>query len=150
MATLYLVFCPRKLVRLTDAEYEQMNRRGTIERKQQRNREWSQSERSVLELRRALFWSLILVLGAIGTAVSLGRLYYRFGGLRHAALEELLQYIGTAVLLWATLGKVGWSIQTTSGNSIPEGVNEFVFRVLYVVGSFLIALAITLTYAGTD
>ena len=97
---------------------------------------------------KALFWSLVLVLLSVFAALAVGKMYYLCGGLRKLFIEEILQYSGIAVLLWATLAKVGWDIQTMNGNTIPELVNEWVFRFLYFIGSFLLVLSVSLTFGG--
>lgn len=76
------------------------------------------------------------------------KIYYAFGGSNNPFAEELLQYIGIGVLLWATLANAGWNIQTMNGDTIPELVNEWMFRVLYVIGSFLLVLSVSLTFNG--
>lgn len=147
-AALLLLFWPKKLIQKTNAHYEWMRTEAAIAEKQKLNDPKTQAERSVKQIRNSLFWSFVLVAGAVVTAMLVGRLYFAFGGLPYKKAEEILQYSGIAVLLWATLGKVGWSIQTMNGNTIPELVNEWTFRVLYVLGSFLLALAVSLTFGA--
>ena len=81
-------------------------------------------------------------------ALVAGKLYYVCGGIKNPLVEGLLQYIGIGFLLWATLAKAGWNIQTMNGDTIPELVNEWVFRFLYVIGSFLLVLSVSLTFNG--
>ncbi len=44
--------------------------------------------------------------------------------------------LSAVVLLWAVLAKVGWSIQTMAGDSLPEQLNEVFFRFLMAVGTY--------------
>jgi hypothetical protein len=52
------------------------------------------------------------------------------------------QGIGVTVVLLATLAFVSWGIQTRGGTSMPEKVNNWVLRVLYVVGSSLLIASV--------
>lgn len=149
-ALFLLVFRPRKLIERTNADYKEMNTPGAIQQKQERNQSTSQAERSINQIRSSLFWSFVLVAGAVLVASVIGKVYFALGGARCQTAEEILQYSGIGVLLWATLGKAGWSIQTTNGDTIPELVNELVFRALYVLGSFLLALAVSLAFGASN
>jgi len=53
-----------------------------------------------------------------------------------------LQFGGIGVLLWATLGRAESAIQTLSGGSIPERIDFWLYRILYVVSSFALTLAV--------
>lgn len=56
------------------------------------------------------------------------------------------QGIGVTAVLLATLAFVSWGIQTRGGTTKSEKVNNWVLRVLYVVGSsLLIASVVRLT-----
>jgi hypothetical protein len=59
-----------------------------------------------------------------------------------------LQYIGTAALLWATLGSPGWTIQTIGGESLAEVLNERIHRGLHCFGTFLLSTSIAWGTAG--
>lgn len=149
-ALFMLAFRPSKLIERTKADYQEMNTPGAIQRKQERNQRTTQAERSINQIRSSLFWSFVLVAGAVLAAGIIGKTYFALGGARCETAEEILQYSGIGVLLWATLGKAGWSIQTMNGDTIPELVNEWVFRALYVIGSFLLALAVSLTFGASN
>jgi hypothetical protein len=92
----------------------------------------------------------VLVAGGVVLAGIIGKVYFALGGARCRVVEEIFQYSGIGILLWATLGKAGWSIQTMNGDTIPELVNEWVFRALSVLGSFLLALAVSLAFGASD
>src|SRR5690242_12965563 len=53
-----------------------------------------------------------------------------------SGISSGLQYLGTLIMIWATLGKAGWQIQTFEGNTLTERLNDTIFRGLYVVGTF--------------
>lgn len=149
-ALFLLVFRPRKLIERANADYKEMNTPEAIQQKQERNQRTTQAERSINQIRSSLFWSFALVAGAVLAAGVIGRAYFALGGGRCQTAEEILQYSGIGILLWATLGKAGWSIRTMNGDTIPELVNEWVFRALYVLGSFLLALAISLAFGASN
>lgn len=147
-AIFLLFFWPSRLIQKTVEDYHEMKTPEAIEEEQRKNKEIPQSKRSIDGIRKALFWSFILVLFSVTAALAVGKVYYLCGGVRHLFFEEILQYSGIGILLWATLGKVGWDIQTIDGNTIPELVNEWVFRFLYVIGSFMLVLSVSLTFGG--
>ena len=47
-----------------------------------------------------------------------------------------IRTISAFLILWALIGKLGWSIQTIGANTIPEQTNNFWFIFLNVIGSF--------------
>ena len=53
-----------------------------------------------------------------------------------------LQAAGAAVILGATLAEVGRDIETWDRTTIPERVNSYTFRALYVLGTFLFVLSV--------
>ena len=68
-----------------------------------------------------------------------------FERLRHLAvpmpseLLSALQYIGIGILLCATLARAESAIETIDGESIPERVDFWLYRALYVIGSYFLA-----------
>ena len=147
-ALFMLVFRPSELVKRANADYDEMNTPEVIQKKRAQNQQTSQAEKSVNDIRSALLGSFLLVAVAVIIAGVFGPVYFALGGSRSQAVEAILQYTGIGILLWATLGKIGWPIQTMNGDTIPELVNEWAFRTLYVLGSFLLALAVSLTFAA--
>ena len=142
---LYLLTSREKLVRNSDRHLEWMNTPEAIAEKNQKLPE-SQSQRSVAEIRHVLCTSFLLVVGSMIIGALAGRIYIWSGLPNPILFSEISQYIGVAILLWATLGKVGWSIQTTNGTTLPERVNDFVYRLLYVIGSIFLALSASLAF----
>lgn len=90
------------------------------------------------------FW---LVFGAVLLGGFAGQLLVAIDCLNGANASGVAQYLGIALLLWATFGQVGWAIQTMGGTSYPERVNEFMCRALYVVGSFFLAFSAGAAFA---
>ncbi len=46
--------------------------------------------------------------------------------------------VGSAFLLVAAIGRLGWSIQTIDGHSPPERLDQVLFLILSLVGTFLL------------
>lgn len=93
-------------------------------------------------LRRSLFQSGLAVLGTIVAAFVVGwsiRQFGSFGGATGA-----LQVAGAAILLWATIWELGWEAKSIGGNTLVERVHSWIFRGLYVVGTFLLFLSLGL------
>jgi len=53
----------------------------------------------------------------------------------------ILQMAAAGVLLVATLGFLGWEIQTVKGQTLAEKTNRWLFRLLYVIGTYLFVVA---------
>ena len=51
---------------------------------------------------------------------------------------DILLISSSFILLFAGIGKVGWSIQTWNGDTAPEIVNNVIFQVLTFFGGFLL------------
>lgn len=56
-------------------------------------------------------------------------------------LVQLAQFAGAAIILWATIWELGWSVRSFGGDTLPERVHQYLFRVLYAVGTFVFFLA---------
>ncbi len=143
---LLLIFAPKKLEHLAIRHGKYLNQPEVIEEKQRRERETPLEHRSIRRIRRNLLTSFCIVAISMLAGFVAGRLYIELVGTATVFNAELLQYVGIGILLWATLGKLGWSIQTMDGGTVPELVNEWIFRALYVVGSFALALSASLAF----
>jgi len=64
---------------------------------------------------------------------------------RKKRLTSLL-VVGTGILLWAAIGRLGWSIQTFGGNSAREWLNIILFWSFSHIGTFLILTHIFISY----
>ena len=58
-----------------------------------------------------------------------------------SAIIPVLQAFAGGILLAATLGRVGWNIQTYNGQTLAEKSNRWLFRSLYVLGTYQFVLA---------
>jgi hypothetical protein len=143
---LWLAFAPDRLLQASvDAAIRsQPGPLGTSREAELRTALHSQFGGAISAIRRNLLRSFCVVFGAIAAAIATGSILYRIGVDASADVESGLQYFGIAILLWATLGRVGWAVQTMDGGTLPERVDSAVYSWLYVVGSFALALPIAL------
>lgn len=102
--------------------------------------------RLIDRVRHALFGSFVGVATACIAGVFLGWISeFVFGHSAFGAASYAV--IGAAVLLWATLAKQGWKIQTIDGETLTEKVNRWLFRGLYWFGTVMLAAATIWTIA---
>jgi uncharacterized membrane protein AbrB (regulator of aidB expression) len=59
-----------------------------------------------------------------------------------ALLISLLQAVAAGILLAATIGLVGWKIQTIGGKTFAENLNRRILRALYVLGTGLLVVTL--------
>lgn len=145
----HLLTSREQLVSLSERHLASMNTTEAIEEKHRKLAE-SQSARSVTEIRHTLCVSLWMVLGSVVAGCIVGRIYVSLDLPKPLLVAEISQYLGVAILLWATLGKIGWSIQTMNGNTLPEQVNDFVYRLLYIFGSICLAVSASAAFGATS
>jgi len=93
------------------------------------------------------FWSslgLIVLFGFIGGLSGL-LLECKFGQPSRGLLL-LFQVVGASLLLWGTLFIRGWEIQTFCGVTIVERINQWLYRVLYLIGTSIIICSLVWNY----
>jgi hypothetical protein len=94
-----------------------------------------------VSLVRASLWNAIkVVAGAIIAALVSAYVLQAFGVQKSPTWDAWLQYGGVGILLWATLGRAESAIQTVGGGTLPERVDLGVYRGLYIVGTYALAL----------
>ena len=112
-------------------------------REAQARRAWAAVRHSWLT---SLRW---VVLALLGGALSGKVAQNVFGLVPDPNWTAALQYTGIGLLLWATLGHVGWEIQTFKGTTTPERVNRWIYRSLHLIGSYLLAFSVSWPTAAT-
>jgi hypothetical protein len=85
----------------------------------------------------AVWMTVSVVAGALGGAM----LKAAIGVMPFAVAVTAI--VGTGIILWASLAYQGWTVQTYSDATLEERVNRWLFRFLYSLGTFLIAVAAT-------
>mgnify|MGYP001249902315 CR=1 FL=1 len=94
-------------------------------------------------VRRSLSISLLLVTAAVLIGWLTGSILVTYVGPPSRGTDRVLQVVGVAIVLWATLAKQGWNIQSYNGNTLPELVDRWIYRALYVIGSYIVVLAVS-------
>ena len=94
-----------------------------------------QFSKSTYDLRNSIYQGLMTVF-----RVSMCAILFAFIMTHFISLSEkhilLIQLFSGFLILWALIAKLGWSIQTTHGNTLPEQMNSFWFIFLNVIGIF--------------
>lgn len=92
-------------------------------------------------IRQALSTALLLVIVSASSGFAVGWLIGQaFGPSR--VLSFSLQVAAAMILLWATLAVRGWEIQSYSNATLRERVNQWIYRSLCCVGTFLFVMAV--------
>jgi hypothetical protein len=104
----------------------------------------SENEPRHLVVRRALGFSLFLVVIAAILGWFVGWLVGWFGYCWLSWLIGFLQIAGTGLLLWAVLFVRGWEIQSMDGKTLSERVNQWLYRALSFIGTWILVLALSL------
>lgn len=96
-----------------------------------------QFSESTVFLRKSIRLAFITVALTSLSAVGLS---YLFVGLIAISSNMLLfmQIISAFVILWSTVGKLGYPIETIGGQSLPEEMNKYWFIFLNVIGIFFL------------
>jgi hypothetical protein len=91
-------------------------------------------------IRRAFWVSSFLTAGALCAGYALGWTLKYFLCAASDTSVTLVQAVSAAVVLVATLAARGWDIQSYSGETLPEKVNQWLTRSLFVLGTFFFSL----------
>jgi hypothetical protein len=94
-------------------------------------------------VRVALYRTGALVVMSAIVGLVLGALLKIQFGPPPPMINSALQIIGAGIVLWATIWRVDVDAQTIGGETLLERTHWWLFRALYVVGSFLFFVAYT-------
>lgn len=142
-----LLFRPSLFIDLSQEQIAWMNTEEGMKAKAQANA-IPYPVSATAAIRRALALSFVYVALSVVFGVIVGRALVALAYVEPLLASEIFQYVGIAILLWATLGKAGWNIQTMNGTTYPEMMNELVYRFLYILGSFALALSASLAFGA--
>lgn len=144
VAIALLIFLPSKLVEYSvDHAVRSQSGALTPERELELRQLFERQFSDTVSLTRSLFFtSFAVVAGSIAAAVLSGALLKALSVAKSAEWNAWLQYGGIGILLWATLAKAGSAIRTLDGGTLPERVDVWLHRLLYVAGSYALALSV--------
>lgn len=129
------MFCPAKLV---EAEHADEEARRSLPQPP------PPEELRAFKVRRAVWVSLIWVLGSIAAGYIGGKMLGTLCGPAAAMLVAGLQIVGATLVLWATLFVRGWEIQSFGGVTLTERVNRWIYRFLYCLGTAAVVASLAL------
>lgn len=144
LAIALLIFSPSKLVEHS-VDHAVRSQPGVLtpERKQELRQSFERQFSDAVSLIRSMFFtSFAVVAGAITAAFLSGMLLKALAVAKSTGWNAWLQYGGIGVLLWATLAKAGSAIRTWDGGTLPERVDAWLYRLLYIAGSYALALSV--------
>lgn len=101
-------------------------------------------EPRAFKVTRALWGSLIWVIGSIALGYAIGKTLHSILQGPSGTLARVLQVLGAMLLLWGTLFVRGWDIQSWGGVTLSERVNRWIFRFLYCLGTAIIVTSLAI------
>ena len=99
------------------------------------------SERSQ-KIRRALFASILVTTAIIVVGWIIGVIFRRVFGPAPTFIISVLQVTGAGTILGATLAEIGRDIESWGGKTLAEKVNLWLFRTLYLLGTFVFVVSL--------
>ncbi|HWK68594.1 MAG TPA: hypothetical protein VNS34_27025 [Rhizobiaceae bacterium] len=96
--------------------------------------------RRVKAIRRGFLQSVAWMLATAVLGYCFGRAAFRLFGPNDFAVLALAT-AGGLVLLWATMAVQGWNIQSMEGNTLPERINQWIYRSLTLLGTLLAVMS---------
>jgi len=87
---------------------------------------------------KSLLVVVVALLVALGVSYLLGHIDFAlpFSG------YKMLWVVSTSLLTWSALFKLGWGLQTCSGEALHEVMYDLIFKLLFACGSVLAFVAI--------
>ena len=98
----------------------------------------SSQEGHVTKLREAILKSFGLVFAVFVVALLSAMIGHRYYSAWLLKISPWTQIASAFLILWAVLGQLGFEIETWDGNSLPERINKYWFRILMVFGTYLL------------
>ena len=95
------------------------------------------------KLRTGYFAGLLYVVVAVVIAWASGNMIHRMVGPPPPLVSDVLHVVSAAMLLGATLSKLGWELQTIKGRTLAEKFNRHLFRFLMVTGTYLLIMSLS-------
>jgi len=95
-------------------------------------------EPDIYKITRAFWHSLCLIILSVFFGGLVGLVLLYFFNQPSSLIITFLQIGGVCLLLWGTIFIRGWEIQTFSGVTLTERVNQWIYRSLYCLGTCII------------
>ncbi len=133
-ATIWCLLSPRRFAQLA-LEYDRNLPHIEIDDDQ-----ISQRIQEAVIIRRAFWFSCLWTSGALLLGYLIGLILKGFVGAASTSTATFVQAVSAGVVLIATLAVRGWEIQTFSGQTLSEKVNQWLMRTLFVSGTFAFSL----------
>jgi len=93
----------------------------------------SSASESVLKIRSSYFKAIATISFLCIIAVVVAYIINYIGGLGAVQLTAM-RFFCSALIALAVLAKLSWEIQTWKGQTVPEEVNSFLFKLFYKAG----------------
>jgi hypothetical protein len=100
----------------------------------------SQRIQKAVIIRRAFWFSCLCTSGALLLGYFIGLSLKCIVGAASTSTATFVQAVSAGVVLIATLAVRGWEIQSYSGETLSEKVNQWLMRTLFVCGTFAFSL----------
>ena len=97
-------------------------------------------------IRNAFFVSLGLIILIILIGIIIGRVLYVLFGSTNEILEVILQIFGAILILHGALFLRGWEIQTMGVDTLSEKMNQWIYKLLISLGTFIIVMILSWGY----
>ena len=136
--------CRRFVQEVCDNDFGLPPHTVTIDEEQRERARRESYERSIHRcrlLRKRLASSFLIIGSALLAAGVIWAIWLRRTGASLTA-NGFCPACSVFAFAWATLGRLGWSGQSMGGHTIFERLDEFIFRVLYWIGTFFGILAL--------
>lgn len=143
-----VLVCPPRFARAAQEDWvyrhgdERKKIKPTWQPRPQRNVTESNEEPAARQVRDNLLAALFLVMTMVIGGWITGLVLAKWLG-NPGSTGQLLQYGGVGVLLWATLAKGSWDLQTPQGDTLAERCDMWLFRILHLAGSYLLVLSVS-------
>lgn len=103
-------------------------------------------EHRVCVIRRAFWRSLGLIIASALFGGLIGLFLCYFCNQPSSFMIIILQVVGVCLLLWGTLFIRGWEIQSYSGVTLTERVNQWIYRIFYCLGTSIMICSLIWTF----
>lgn len=141
-------FAPHRFARLAaEEDLQESLRQNPASIPEERREGWlreqaAQRLTAINDVRRSVAFSFLLLALVVVVALLIA---FSLRVTRHLLLSSQIRGVrltSIGILAWATLGRLGWKIQTIAGRTLPERFNDYWFRSLYLIGAWLGALSV--------